>query len=335
MNEDRQQDLVPPAPASLLAELAEMAQRLDRDEVLPTPWTAECIYDGRNRLYRIGTPGGASYVVKSFARLSLPKRLYYSFLGESKARRSHLNAKRLTQLGFSVGESLGYVERRNALGLLEASYYISAEIPTREPHLHFHARGWRAPEGFVQALGRYIARLHERGVMHLDLSAGNILYHYDARAGVYEFYLVDLNRMSFLGRPAGQAEAMANLCRLMSCPSVTRQLAAVYAEARGWSQSTTSRALSEASDRFWGRRLFKLAKRWSGLPWLNFALVWYGHLALRALLSCPLVRGGLRTWMLRQAEHLYTEYLSAEDLRHVLRHRYGYGYRLPRRYRSL
>ncbi len=335
MNEDRQQDLVPPAPASLLAELAEMAQRLDRGEVLPAPWTAECIYDGRNRLYRIGTPGGASYVVKSFARLSLPKRLYYSFLGESKARRSHLNAKRLVSLGFAVGESLGYVERRSALGLLEASYYVSAEILAQEPHLHFHARGWRAPEGFVPALGRYIARLHERGVMHLDLSAGNILYHYDATSEAYEFYLVDLNRMAFLGRPAGQAEAMANLCRLMSCPSVTRQLAEAYAEARGWDPGATSRALSEASDRFWGRRLFKLAKRWSGRSWLSFAFVWYGHLALRALLACPLGEGGLRTWMLRKAEHLYTEYLSAEDLRRVLRHRYGYGYRLPSRYRSL
>ncbi len=171
--------------------------------------------------------------------------------------------------------------------------------------------------------------------MHLDLSAGNILDHYDATSEAYEFYLVDLNRMAFLGRPAGQAEAMANLCRLMSCPSVTRQLAEAYAEARGWDPGATSRALSEASDRFWGRRLFKLAKRWSGRSWLSFAFVWYGHLALRALLACPLGEGGLRTWMLRKAEHLYTEYLSAEDLRHVLRHRYGYGYRLPSRYRSL
>lgn len=335
MNEDRSQDLVSSSDDALLKRLAQVAAQLDRGVPLDVPWATECIYRGRNRLYRIEVPDRGSYVVKSFSSLSLPRRLYYSFVGQSKARRSHLYAERLARLGFAIGESLGYVEERNALGLLGSAYYVSASIPCDEPHLHPHARGWRASPELIRTLGGYIACLHERGVLHLDLSPGNILYHYDAMRGEYEYYLVDLNRMRFLDRPVSRKEAMANLSRLVSCPSVTRRLAEAYAEARGWDSSVTAQMLTEASDRFWGRRLFKLAKRWSGCSWLDFIRIWSWHRVLRALIACPLVPEGLRTRMQDEAEHTYIEYFSAEDLRHIMRHRYGYSYRLPHRYRSL
>lgn len=336
MNGERSQDSVMATSSdSLLWQLIDVASRLDRGVPLDVPWTAECIYQGRNRLYQIEIPQQGSYVVKSFASLALPRRLYYSFVGKSKARRSHLNAERLVSLGFAVGESLGYVEKCNAFGLLGASYYVSATIPRQEPHLHFHARGWRASAKLIQELGRYLARLHERGVLHLDLSPGNILYDYDSDTDSYQFYLVDLNRMRFLDRSITREEAMPNLSRLTSCPSVTRRLAISYAEARGWDSSEVAQELTIATDRFWGHRLFKLSKRWSGLSWLSFALLWYWHMMLRVGLTLPLLPERLRAKIYDRAEHIYIEYLSAEDLRHVVRHRYGYSYRLPKRYRSL
>lgn len=335
MNEDRSQNLVSSSPDALLRQLALVGDRLDRGAPLDVPWAVECIYRGRNRLYRVEVPERGSYVVKSFAALPLLRQIYYSFVGQSKARRSHLYAERLARLGFAVGESLGYVEERNALGLLGSAYYVSAAIPSDEPHLHYHARGWKSSPELIHALGCYIARLHEQGVLHLDLSPGNILYHYDAARGEYEFYLVDLNRMRFLDRPISQQEAMTNLSRLISCPSVTRCLAEAYAEARGWDRFDIAQALTEASDRFWERRLFKLAKRWSESSWLGLTRVWCRHRVLRALIACSWLPKELRSRMQDQAECIYTEYFSAEDLRRVMRHRYGYSYRLPRRYRSL
>ncbi len=48
----------------------------------------------------------------------------------------------------------------------------------------------------VEALGKWVAEVHSKGVLVKDLSPGNILFRPTAQGG-YDFCLVDVNRMGF------------------------------------------------------------------------------------------------------------------------------------------
>ncbi len=288
------------------------------------------IYAGRNKLYRVTVPEG-SFVVKAFGRLALMRQMYYGWLGASKAKRSHEHSERLDMLGLSSVRSLGYAEQRTRLGLLARAYYVNASIEATEYDIHPHMRGWMAPEGFTESLAQFIARLHECGVIHRDLSPGNVLYRVQAD-GSYTFYLVDLNRMQFVSHPLSLAEASTNISRLTSRTSVTSQLATFYAGCRGWDITTTERAFSKATDSFWLGRLAKLSYRFearrSGMSLFAFALIYLRYRLLRAIRRCPLLPQAWHTYIYKVECALYHRYLSAEDIRHALARREGYGRRL-------
>jgi heptosyltransferase I len=72
-------------------------------------------------------------------------------------------------------------------------------------------------------LGRLVRRLHDRGVYHADLKAGNVLAR-EGSGGGAEFTVLDLDRVTFHPEPVQRAEAMANLAQLNAAfaPPVTR-----------------------------------------------------------------------------------------------------------------
>lgn len=314
---------------SLHQQLLRVVEDARRGVDLPQHWRCEQIYAGRNALYAVQTAQGQHYVVKCFGSLGLLRRLYYSYLGRSKAQRSYLNALELIGRDCQTPAPLGYAEYRSSLGLLGASYYTCAYMQADEYHIHPHMRGWSAPDGFVPALAYFLADLHLSGVEHLDLSPGNILYRRD-ELGEYQFYLVDVNRMNFLPRVLSLREAAHNLARLASNRSVSTMLARYYAEARGWDLDQVASAINQACDAFWLGRLPKLsarlAKRSQGVGRLHFLLLYLSYLACRMLGTC--LRGKLRAKMYRREEMLYRHYLAEEDIRHALRRRRGYSYTL-------
>ncbi|MDE7119998.1 MAG: hypothetical protein K2O10_05260, partial [Muribaculaceae bacterium] len=77
-----------------------------------TPAGAEVIYSGRNRLYRLEMPGGATVCVKDFRPAGLIKGVLYGFFRKSKAQRSHENAQMLLRLGFDTPEPVGWCVTR-------------------------------------------------------------------------------------------------------------------------------------------------------------------------------------------------------------------------------
>lgn len=320
-----------------LCELIEVAEAFRSGVSLPTGWQCTPIYEGRNMLYRLQYGSEPAYVLKCFGRVSLPRRIYYSYLGVSKAKRSYLHALQLDFLSGATAQPLGYAEQRDTWGLLGRSYYASAWVDATEYDIHAHARGLTAPMGFVESLGRFIANLHIAGIVHRDLSPGNVLYRRDER-GEYQFYLVDVNRMAFRSRPLSLAEAAKNLSRLASNRSFLVALAIVYARERGWEQLTTTNALLEAYERFWLARLPKMAARYArrvyGIGLVDFARRYLGYLSRRTIATL-LAKGSRRRGILEaDTERFYLEYLSYEDISHTLRRRYGYSYRLLRPHQS-
>jgi len=168
------------------------------------------IYRGRNLIFRT-TLDGREVAVKRFPVESPGKRLIYRFR-TTKAVRTFDHAVRLVGLGVGTPGPLAAVEVRRR-GWPIASYFCSEFIPQfRE------ARILRLPETpdravLLEQLGAFVGRLHELGVLHLDLTAGNVLLVPDPRhPHGFEFRLVDINRMRF-GR-VGTRAGIANLAQL-------------------------------------------------------------------------------------------------------------------------
>lgn len=325
-----------PSRLALQSELRAVVAAHAQGAELPLGCVCIPIYQGRNTLYAVRLSlGEKSYVVKLFARLPLWRCLYYSYLGQSKAARSYANACKLLSLGFGTPPPVGYDEERNGWGLIGRSSFSCELLEGVERGIYPHIYGWTAPEGFLEALAIFAARLHESGVEHQDLSPGNILYRYSKQEG-YHFYLVDLNRMRFRGEALGLRDAAHNLSRLFVARSVSSQFGRHYARARGWEAREVMEAIDRAADSFWLRRLGKLSRRWCAKHLHLSVAAYYGvvlrYRALRLLRRLLPQSWGLYRKVWLREEALYGRYFSAEDIRHTLRHREGYGYTIHHRH---
>ncbi len=169
------------------------------------------IYRGRNLLFRALAGWGGEVAVKRFPVVSPGKRLLYRARA-TKAVRAFDHAVRLGELGVGTPRPLAAVDVTRR-GWPVASYFCSAFVPQfRE------ARALRFPDApdrarLLPLLGAFVGRLHELGVLHLDLTAGNVLLvPSPGRPGGVEFELVDINRMRF--GPVGARAGIANLVQL-------------------------------------------------------------------------------------------------------------------------
>ena len=171
------------------------------------------LWADRNQLYRIrldGEPGG-EVVVKRFPIRALVPRLVY-LMRSSKAARSFDNAVRLAALGVGTPAPLAAWQVR-AGGLPAVAFYCCAYLEHWMLARDLKFEGAPATPELLAAIGGFVARLHRLGVLHHDLTAGNILMVRDGTepAGV-SFHLIDLNRLAF--RRVGLASGLANLAQL-------------------------------------------------------------------------------------------------------------------------
>ncbi len=167
------------------------------------------IHSGRNLIFRHRV-GEEEVAVKRFP-VSGGRRLVYR-LRSSKAVRAFDTAVRLLALGMATPTPLAAVEVRRGSALL-ASFYCCAFLPAfRE------ARSLKSVEtsdrvALLERLGEFVGRLHDSGVLHRDLTSGNVLLTADpTKPGGVAFQLVDLNRVRF-GRVAPWV-GIANLAQL-------------------------------------------------------------------------------------------------------------------------
>lgn len=168
------------------------------------------IYRGRNVIFR-AVAGGGEVAVKRFPVTSLGKRLLYR-VRAGKAVRAYDHAVRLRALGVGTPRPLAAVEVTRG-GWPAASYFCSAFVPAfREARvLRFAETPDRAR--LLALVGGFAGRLHDLGVLHLDLTAGNILLvPATGPPGGVELQLVDINRMRF--GPVGVRAGIANLAQL-------------------------------------------------------------------------------------------------------------------------
>ena len=83
---------------------------------------------------------------------------------------------------------------------------------------------------------RFVNRLHQKGIIDIDLNSGNVLYQPQAD-GHYTFSLIDINRMKFYTGYPPMKECVENLTRFTGRMDVFELVAREYVKARGMEES--------------------------------------------------------------------------------------------------
>ena len=179
----------------------------------------EVIFHRRNTLRRIN---GA--VVKQFATPSLWRGLVYGLLCKSKARRSYEYACRMEGL---TPAPIAYREVRYCGILRESAYVCRASECTHTFNELIGQPDFPHREQILQAIGRFTAELHQRGIWHRDYSGGNILFNADGS----RVEVIDLNRICF--RRLSRDARLRNFERLNIDRDALRTMATAYAQAMG------------------------------------------------------------------------------------------------------
>jgi len=152
--------------------------------------------DGERNKIKLFELGNITINIKSFKVPNVINRIAYQFFRKSKAKRSFEFANRLLENGIGTPQPIAYFEQLTSFGFGN-SYYISEHL---EVDLTFRELveipdypDW---ENILRQFVQFSFRLHEKGIEFLDHSPGNTLIK-KRENGLYEFYLVDLNRMNF------------------------------------------------------------------------------------------------------------------------------------------
>jgi hypothetical protein len=212
----------------------------------------QSIYKSRNEL-KIFENNGLLLNVKRYRKPHFINRVAYTFFRKSKAKRAYENALILLSKGFETPMPVAYLEIRQG-GLLKDSYFISFQCPYTRLFREF-ADGSTVSgrEDILQSFGVLLARLHEAGILHLDLSVGNVLF--EKKPDGFHFSLVDLNRMKF--KKIGLVAGCRNFERLRGNNDFFRILTETYARERGFDAETCLKLVldfQEKSERHFQRK---------------------------------------------------------------------------------
>lgn len=180
---------------------------------------AEVLLEGRNRVVAmkaaLGSGGTADIVIKEFRLQGINK--LKSLVLPSKAAKAWRGARSLEEAGFETPAPIAFLEKRKG-GFVEQSYFVAEHVfGGREIRRLFRESSEETLRPLLAALAETLFRLHEKGILHRDLSDGNILV--AEEAGPFRFAFLDTNRVRRRGH-IGPAARAKNLIRLGVPPAL-------------------------------------------------------------------------------------------------------------------
>ncbi|MCF6346905.1 MAG: Kdo domain containing protein [Flavobacteriaceae bacterium] len=191
--------------------------------------TGTLIGDGGRNKIKIYKLNEKNINVKSFKIPNFINQIVYNYFRKSKARRSFEYANKLIKLDIGTPQPIAYFENSTPLGLLE-SYYVCEhldydltyrELVTNSDYLDH--------ENILRQFTKFTWQMHEEGIYFKDHSPGNTLV--IKNGNDYNFYLVDLNRMSFL--KLDFEARMKNFSRLTPKKEMVKTMSDAYAKLSG------------------------------------------------------------------------------------------------------
>jgi len=204
----------------------------------------ELVYTARNQL-RHFTVEGYEVIVKRYKQPHLINRIAYTYFRPSKAKRAYEYAFKLLESGIDSPDPIAYIEQYKS-GLLTYAFFISI-YEKNYSVIREYMSGIQTDDLLLKELSYYIADLHNKGVLHLDMSPGNILYFKEENN--YHFTLIDINRMQFLPT-VSKIKRYKSFKRLAENEQVLSILAKLYAEASGLNVPETVSEITKYSTKF-------------------------------------------------------------------------------------
>lgn len=183
------------------------------ERLLSSP-SCQILLEGRNRLGSLPLPRKdgkeIEVVIKEFHSRGVNK--LKSILLQGKARKAWAGANALLERGIGTPFPLAYLEKRQNLAL-DKSYYLSKKVKDVE-EIRSLFRNLPSEEllNLIVSLAQYLLSCHQKGILHHDLSDGNILVEKDNEKK-YNFYLIDTNRIR-IKRRISLLQRIKNLIRL-------------------------------------------------------------------------------------------------------------------------
>lgn len=209
--------------------------------------SGEIIYDGRNIIKIINTDG-RQINVKSFQKPNIINRFVYGNFRKSKAQRSFEYANILIKNNILTPAPIAYLELKTGLSFGQ-SFYISIQENFDGIMRELQRGPFVGREMLLQQFAKFTANMHEKQILHMDYSPGNILY--KLVNNNYQFYLVDLNRMQF-GK-ISMEKGCHNFCRLWGNEEMISYIASEYAKARNFDIDTCIQLTLKYHREFWDK----------------------------------------------------------------------------------
>ena len=180
-------------------DLAEV-HRLDPAE-LPQLAETRVLRDARNRLWNVADPrtDRQREITVKLNRVTGQKRISYRFR-PSKGRRHWNNACNMLRRGVPTPLPLAFYESRSKPGIKDSWYlcqYVPDAFSSRDVYAAFRSgaidfRGLSKSQWF-DLLSAFVCNMHQKQVVHRDLSAGNLLIH-ELEEGQFEAMAIDIGR---------------------------------------------------------------------------------------------------------------------------------------------
>ena len=217
----------------------------------------EIVYQARNTLKKIQLPSGEEVVVKKFATPIFINRIAYQFFRKSKARRSYENAERLLANGIQTPKPIFYITIKKG-GLFYQGYFGCTN--NSSPHLmREFVELTNGGEEILKQFAAFSKMVHDKKVLHIDYSPGNIIYE-KQEDGTVTFSLLDLNRMRF-NKELSRKERLFNFRRMFRSKRVLAIVIGEYARLCGWNIEEAIAEASEYSTQFWEKTDKRLEKK--------------------------------------------------------------------------
>lgn len=191
----------------------------------------DLIVQGSRNTIKSNVLGQEKVNIKYFKKPGAVKSVIYSFFRSTKAKRSFDYANYLLKNNIPTPFPIAYIEERSGLGLLGESYYVSAQIDydfTIRELIHdplFPERNI-----ILEQFAEFTFKMHQANVNFLDHSPGNTLI-IKKGEGLYDFYLIDLNRMKF--ENLSIEARMDNFKKMWLSKTMVKVIAKKYAELSG------------------------------------------------------------------------------------------------------
>ena len=204
--------------------------------------SGESVNEERNRIKRfeIEHNGKEKEInVKCFSRKNRITEFIYKYFKGSKGKRSYLYGRKLLQLGIKTPEPIAYFDDYyDEIAEEKRTFYISENLEYQLTCREIFGNGnftheakeiiKKDKEKLIKLFTEFTFSLHEKGVEFHDYSPGNVLIK-KTNDDSYEFYLIDLNRMTFR-KKLGFSRRMRNVSRMMEETQYIEKFSKYYSE---------------------------------------------------------------------------------------------------------